>query len=132
MTLTVFKYLPPNTWLVPAAEFLHLSFSSISCLVSAIRLSVSWGSAGFTRLERYAVDIDAALPTSKSQCPVNKFTEKHNGLTVAIVPPHRFQEGALSILDCLAATELAALTNQLIVEKVTSCWNSLDHKKAWH
>ena len=60
------NHLPPNTWLLHAVvvEFLHLSVSSISCLVSAMRLSVSWGSSGFTRLERYAVDIGSASPNS--------------------------------------------------------------------
>ena len=60
------NHLPPNTWLLPAVvvEFLHLSVSSMSCLISAMRLSVSWGSSGFTRLERYAVDIGSASPNS--------------------------------------------------------------------
>ena len=63
------NHLPPNTWLLPAVvvEFLHLSASSMSCLVSAMRLSVSWGSSGFTRLERYAVDIGSASPNSPTE-----------------------------------------------------------------
>ena len=59
--------LPPNTWLLPAVvEFLHLSVSSMSCLVSAMRLSVSWGSSGFTQLDRYAVDIGSASPNPRT------------------------------------------------------------------
>ena len=93
-----------------------------------MRLSVSWGSSGFTRLDRYAVDIGSASPNPRTGniSPVWQFLYKFQDATMNLVPiadryTHKIQEGALSILDCLAAiAEPVPSTNQVIVAKMTS------------